>query len=1111
MRSSSAEPLSSRLLLACVLGCLGTQLHAAGISPQDVEFFETRIRPVLVENCYLCHGAQAEKTGAGLRLDQREGLLKGGSRGPAIMPGNPGDSLLVKAISYRDPGLQMPPSGKLSDEQISDFERWVKMGAPDLRQPDPAEGQDPGRKIDLEQARAFWSLQPIQEPSLPQVSDPKWIRSAIDRFVLARLEKENLAPASAATKRVLLRRVTFGLTGLPPTPREVEDFLTDESPQAYAKVVERLLASPHYGERWARHWLDLVRFAETNGHEYDNRKLDAWRYRDYVIRAFNSDLPYNRFLVEQIAGDLISDKRLSPEGDYWESPIGTTHLWFGEVLNSPTDPVKSRADEVDNQLDVLGKAFLGLTLACARCHDHKFDPIPTADYYSVAGILHSTEPAEEVLDSPTQIRQIAAAHAQIGDLNSQIRTLLEPLPVNLVDRLSDDLLAATEDILARGKESDSPALSQPEPVRSWIQTLEETASEPDHVFYPLAAILTSLLEGASFEQALSQVRDELTELLKGVDLQSSEGSSGEEVFEDFDKPSYAGWRASGQAFGSAPRRELPPNQSLRGAQGLGLASSFGDGTNRLMGSLTSDFFETTTKRWMHVRLAGTKEARKGEEVKLRLSLVNSRHKSVHIMPSGSGHFEWQSKFLSVDRTRTCYFEIVDRDPTGHVVVDKIVFSDSGEVPRISPPSNRYALELLNRSDLKSLRSLTSAYQDMFRLSRDSGTPDRHNRWLIRSISPFKRMEDAAYLLDSGRRRQLQLLAAARSSAEKKIPESVFAIVALDHRPHNVRIHTRGDHKNLGEEVPRRFLRVLAPEHQQPITQGSGRLELARWVSDSANPLTARVLVNRVWKHHFGRGIVDSPDNFGKTGDRPTHPELLDYLASRFINNGWSIKSLHRLLLLSSTYQMSSRVSETASSVDPSNRLLHHIPLRRLEAEAIRDSVLAVSGQLDRRLFGPSVTPHVTEHQQGRGRPESGPLLGEGRRSIYIEVRRNFLSPMFLAFDYPVPTSTLGGRGSSTVPSQALIMMNNAFVREQARSWGIGLLSSPETTSTKIAGMFLAALGRPPSPEEVEDAQSFLQDQRELHLKESSPYQAKLASWSDLGHVLLNSTEFIFVQ
>ena len=393
----------------------------------------------------------------------------------------------------------------------------------------------------------------------------------------------------------------------------------------------------------------------------------------------------------------------------------------------------------------------------------------------------------------------------------------------------------------------------------------------------------------------------------------------------------------------------------------------------------------------------------------------------------------------------------------------------------------------------------------------SGTPDRDTRWLLRSIVPFKRLEDGAYLLDSTQLHQAQLLAASRSRAEKEIPESVFAIVARDHSPQNIRVHTRGDHKNLGDEVPRRNLLALAGEDRKSITQGSGRLELAGWVTDPANPLTARVLVNRVWKHHFGRGIVDSPDNFGKTGDRPTHPELLDYLANQFIGTGWSIKSLHRVLLLSSTYQMSSRVSENAGKVDPGNKLLHHMPVRRLEAEAIRDSVLAVSGQLDRRLFGPSVTPHVTEHQQGRGRPESGPLLGEGRRSIYVEVRRNFLTPMFLAFDYPLPTSTLGGRGVSTVPSQALIMMNNAFVRAHARSWGIGLSSSPKAPTDKIAEMFLSALGRPPTAQEFVDAESFLKDQNSQHQQDSSPHEARLAAWSDLGHVLLNSTEFIFVR
>ena len=1004
--------------------------------------------------------------------------------------------------------LQMPPTGKLSDAQIADFERWVRIGAPDPRPSDLTEGPEKGKGIDLEQALAFWSLQPIQAPPLPEVRDGEWSQSAIDRFVLDRLEKEGLTPAPAATKRALLRRVTFSLIGLPPTPREMKDFLADQSPEAYTKVVERLLASPHYGERWARHWLDLVRFAETNGHEYDNRKLDAWRYRDYVIRAFNSDFPYDRFLKEQIAGDLISDPRLSPDGDYWVSPIGTTNLWLGEVLNSPTDPVKSRADEVDNQLDVLGKAVLGLTLACARCHDHKFDPIPTADYYSIAGILHSTEYAEEVLDSPSLIQQISSAQARIETLNSELQLLLKPLVTLLADRVGDDLMTAAEDIVVRTGQP-SPIATRPKLIGAWVEYLKEAASEPDHVFYPMAAISTSLGEGVSFEQALAKVREELADTVKTVPPEKGAEVSGEEIFEEFGESAYREWRRSGQAFGLGPRHDMPPNQPLRGARGFGLASSFGGGTNRLTGSLTSNYF-VPTRRWLHVRLAGSKEEGEREDAKLRLSLVNSRYKGVHFRPSGSGSFEWQSHRLSVDLNRSCYFELVDRDPTGHIVVDKIVFSDSGEVPKISSSPNRHVLELLNRSDLSSLQSLTRAYQEMFRLPR-SGTPDRDTRWLLRSIVPFKRLEDAAYLLDSTQLHQAQLLAARRSRAEKEIPESVFAIVARDHSPHDVRIHTRGDHKNLGDEVPRRNLLALAGEDRKSITQGSGRLELAHWVTDPANPLTARVLVNRVWKHHFGRGIVDSPDNFGKTGDRPTHPELLDYLANQFIGTGWSIKSLHRVLLLSSTYQMSSRVSENAGRVDPGNKLLHHMPVRRLEAEAIRDSVLAVSGQLDRRLFGPSVTPHVTEHQQGRGRPESGPLLGEGRRSIYIEVRRNFLTPMFLAFDYPLPTSTLGGRGVSTVPSQALIMMNNAFVRAHARSWGIGLSSSPKATSDRIAEMFLSALGRPPTAQEFVDAESFLKDQNSQHQQDSSPHEARLAAWSDLGHVLLNSTEFIFVR
>ncbi len=405
---------------------------------EDTEFFEKRIRPILVEKCYACHGVRLKNPMGGLRLDSNDAIMKGGDSGPAVLPGNPEKSLLIKAISYNDLQLKMPPSGKLSEEEIDAFVTWVKLGEPEARSADPSPAPNAERSgIDLEQGRRFWCFQPLKNFPLPSARQKDWPRSPVDNFILARLEEKGIAPAPPADKLTWLRRVTFDLTGLPPTLQEIKSFESDHTPDARRNVVERLLASPHYGERWGRHWLDLMRYSETNGHEFDNDKLDAWRYRDYVIRAFNDDVPYNQFVREHIAGDLIPEKRISSDGSHWESPVGTNFYWFGEVLNSATDSVKSRADEVDNQIDVMSKAFWGLTVACSRCHDHKFDPIPTSDYYALAGILRSTDITESVIDSPARARDIASVHQQILDINNEISELLRPAMRQLTSQLKE--------------------------------------------------------------------------------------------------------------------------------------------------------------------------------------------------------------------------------------------------------------------------------------------------------------------------------------------------------------------------------------------------------------------------------------------------------------------------------------------------------------------------------------------------------------------------------------------------------------------------------------------------------------------------------------------------
>ena len=826
----------------------------------ELEFFEKKIRPVFATKCVGCHGPGANPVRAHLRLDSREGVRKGGDTGPAIVPGNAASSLLMKAVSYTDLDLRMPPTGKLSDAEIADLRRWIDMGAPDPRA--VSGGLAGPRQLDVERGKRHWAFRPVVKPAAQPV----------------------LAAGEPAPKRVWLRRVTYDLTGLPPSREEMAAYLADADPEADRRVVERLLASPHYGERWARHWLDLVRFAETNGHEYDNDKLDAWRYRDYVIRAFNQDVPYNQFVREHIAGDLLPDKRLSRDGTFYESPVGTGFYWFGEVLNSAVDSVKSRSDQVDNQIDVMGKTFLGLTVACARCHDHKFDPVPTMDYYSLAGYLHSTAMQEAVIDTPARAREIE--------------------------------LAARREPRAR------------------VQHPETSLRGNDVLF-------------ASFREGLPE-----------------------------------GWTVQG----------VPEAH----------------GAKEFVGSYTSRKF-ALKKLWVHVLLRGTKTDKAlRERAPLRVTVVTDDHKSEHFFPGGKG-WEWVTVRMTKEIGRICYFEIVDRARDGYLQVDRVVLSD-GEQP---PPL---------------------AAQD-----------------------------------ESG---------AEGTAAAGPVPPSTFAMIAMDEDPGDTKVHIRGSHKNLGEIAPRRFLRVIAGEDQTPVAPGqSGRLALAEWMAGERNPLTARVMVNRIWEHHFGKGLVATPDNFGMTGERPMNPEMLDWLAARFVESGWSVKAMHREIVLSPQYRAA------------------NLPVRRLEAEAIRDALLAVSGSLDSTVYGQSVPPYISRYQDGRGKPRTGPLDGANRRSLYIQVRRNFLTPMFLAFDYPLPVSTTGARSASTVPSQALMMMNNEFVLLCARRWAGRLEREEPDEGARVRRMFEEAFARPAGAWEVREVAAF----------------ARQWGWTEAAHTLFNSAEFIYVQ
>ncbi len=731
-------------ILASIL-TVSLSVQCAELSKADLNFFETKIRPIFVERCYQCHSHQSEKLRGQLLLDTREGVLKGGKTGPAIVPGDPDKSLLIQAVRYTNEDLQMPPKGeKLSTTQVTDLETWVKIGAPDPRTHVTVAAATTKNWADP--TRDHWAFQPVKKPPVPQVSDPAWIANPVDAFILAKLEQNGMKPSPRADKRTLLRRATFDLIGLPLKPEEVKAFLEDDSADAFAKVIDRLLDAKQYGERWARFWLDTARYSDTKG-EVKKKKEDphypfAWTYRDYVIQSFNSDKPYSRFIIEQLAADKL------PNLNDRTTLAALGLLTLGDRFNNNAN------DIINDQIDVVTKGFLGLTVSCARCHDHKFDPIPMRDYYSLHGIFASCR-------EPAELPVIAAA-----------------------------------------------------------------AKPSDYTDY-------------------QNRRTALERQLKELESKPKKGQK-------------------------RPRKELQKE--------IG-------------------------------------------EIKNTLARLELTH---------------------------------------------------------------------------------------------PGAP-------------------------------------VRATALEDKP-----------KPADSRVFIRGEAENKGEVAPRRFLEVLSGPKRQLFRYGSGRVELANAIASTNNPLTARVMVNRIWLHHFGEGIVTTPDDFGTQSAPPSHPELLDFLASRFMEEGWSIKGMHRLMMLSSTYQQSSETNPRFAQTDPNNRLLWRANIRRLEFEPLRDSLLAIGGKLDLTVGGKPVDltsePYST------------------RRTVYGYIDRSNLPELFNHFDFANPDLTTGKRYQTTVPQQTLFLMNSPLVVEQAKN----LVARPDFHSTsddtaRIELLYELIYQRPPKPEEIELAEEFLDE------------------------------------
>jgi hypothetical protein len=1067
----------------CTLGVLQFWTTAgAAVTSEQAEFFEKQIRPVLAENCYRCHSSHAEKLKGGLLLDSHPALLKGGEGGAVIVPGHPEQSRLVDAIQYGNVDLQMPPKGKLSDKQIADFITWVKMGAP---WPEASVPTAPGalggagtntlrpNAFDLEaRRRAHWCWQPIQQVPPPEIAGDAWSRGPVDRFILAQLERNGLHPNPSTEKASLLRRVTFDLIGLPPTPEELAEFLSDTSTDAYARVVDRLLASAHFGERWGRHWLDLVRYAETFGHEFDYPNPNAWRYRDYVIRAFNADVPYHQFVMEHIAGDLLAQPRRHPVEGFNESVIGTAFYWLGQRDHSPVDIRQHQAELIDNQIDVLTKTFLGLTVACARCHDHKFDAIPTQDYYSLYGILSSSRYCQAAIDNPKGIADIAQ---QLGNLKQQLRQVVGNAWLSQAKEAAEALLKsrklwnkAVPDLSRESRESAGRQTA------SAAQTRNESPAPEVNVF-------------ADFQRYDTQA---------------------------------ASWFCQGQAFapGPAPRGDFvfgKPGKPVLQILEEPVMNS-GIISKRLQGILCSPTF-VISNRFIQVLAAG-RETRINVRVEnftmIRDPIYGGLRTGLH-----SDQFRWITFDVGMWKGHRAYIELSDisvpdpaeepqrksYSPTGYLAVRQILFSETDHAPAVLPEADLGGVEAAGQtSGAGTLDGLEAVIRDAIRL------------WM--TASPELTQPQAALLNWLLARDLLNVdacpaashLATSYTQLEASIPDPVRVPAMADGTGLDEHVFVRGNHKLEGPCAPRRFLQAIAGADQPRIEQVSGRLQLAERMVAPADPLVARVMVNRVWLHLFGRGLVASPDNFGVLGDPPTHPELLDWLASWFRTDGaWSTKKLVRMLVTSSTYRMSSKPQDAlAEERDPGNRLWHRMPVRRLEGEAIWDAMLCISGRMDEKMFGAPVPVHLTEFMDGRGRPgSSGPLDEAGRRSIYVEVRRNFVSPMMRTFDMPVPFTTVGRRTVSNVPAQSLFLMNDPFVVDQAQVWARRLLAENKSMEDRLQEMFLAAFGRPASAVEQEEALAFLREQATARGLAAENEQV----WADLGHVLFNVKEFVFLN
>ncbi len=1145
---------------------------AAEETPRDRagdEFFEKNIRPLLVAHCYECHSAEGIKRsgrkmpGGGLLLDTRDGLRDGGDIGPAVVAGKPDESLIVKAVRYDDKDLKMPPAGKLPAAAIASLEAWVKMGAPDPRVAGSAAATAAGATWPdvLRQRRTWWSLQPVRKPVVPAVKNAAWSSHPVDRFILAKLEARGLAPAEPADHCTLVRRLSLVLTGLPPTPEEGERFVgrivnPSEKPgqsgridnPSYEDLVDRLLASPHFGERWARHWMDIVRFSETHGNEWNYEVHHAWRYRDYLIRALNDDVPYDQLVREHVAGDLLANPRWNQAERFNESVIGTAFYRFGEVNHDDCISLPQIGfDIADNQIDTLSKAFLATTVACARCHDHKLDAVSMRDYYSMLGVLRSSRLVSHTIDAPDAQ---AESLAKLRALKQEIRKELGVLWLREARDVGRYLLAATA---ARGKQADAAELARGlEPAR-----LERWAATMPTAPLPLEAPLApwwSIVEAKPADAATLQAAwGKLVDRYAQEQRQRAEFNAKHfTTLVDFRQGGTGDWQSGGYGLRGGTSRG--GDFALRGEGEVLVRAILPAGiythalSDRLNGTLRSPPL-AATKKHISFQVVGQRSS----AVRLVSNNCQLNYKNYRALTSDEP--QWVTFELPEDASALrVYAELMtmldnpkfpdqlsalggDKEnyrlpwekaaanPRSHWGMTRVVLHDGPEPPKAELG---FVMQLAApKTAPDSLADLAARYAQVVELAIKAWAEDRATdddaRWLDALLQQG--------LLSNGLRMspRVKTLSAQYRRIEAGLSSPRIVPGLADCGPgFEQPVFVRGDCTKPGEPAPRRFLEVLSTPNERFNRAGSGRLDLAERIASPDNPLTARVMVNRVWHHLFGAGLVRTVDDFGHVGDLPSHPELLDYLAAEFAGSppssigraavgearAWSLKRLIRTLVLTRTFQMAHRPDESQAAAvrtaDPANRLLHHYPARRLEAEAIRDSILAVSGRLDPMLFGTSIQPYRQQEYPDR-RLFAGPLDGHGRRSVYI--KNNLMeSPSFLGvFNFPGGKFAQGRRDVTNVPAQALALLNDPFVHAQAAVWAEQLTARRDpSVAARVDHLFAAALGRAPSAAERE---RFVEAARQLAARDGAgggDVLTRREVWKDLAHAIFNLAEFCYI-